>query len=104
MALCGACSASEQDVANDESGFCGACGKDDWIEWEDFFIIPGTTRGTLGKDYWKRKLQVTNSPSIIDLMVKVLHSEAEHYSLNEGIKWIFERSISPDILELKGQT
>lgn len=100
MALCGACSTSEKEVPNDDNGYCGKCGEDLWIEWEDFFVVPGTSRGMLNKDFWLLAMRTAGSSSIADLMAKVFDSESERYSMQDGIEWIFEKKMSPAVLEL----
>jgi hypothetical protein len=99
MALCASCGNGEHLRQSDEAGMCGFCHQDSWVQWEDFFIRSGLTYGGLSKNYWLTLIEKTGVKNMIELMVLVLDSEAEHFSRGEGLTWVFQYNLGPGIRE-----
>ena len=100
MALCTSCGNGEHQRQSDEDGMCGFCHQDSWLEWEDFFIRSGLISSGLSKNYWLNIIEKTGVEDMIKLMVLVLESEKEHYSKEDGIRWIFDYEIEKNIRKM----
>lgn len=83
MAICGECGSKDNEIKPDDSGMCGKCEGDFWVEWRDFF--------DKHLDDWIKKAMNNLKMSKWQLAIEVIDSE--NMTREDAIKDIFNREI-----------